>query len=791
MEIDGHKHAEALLRESEALLRRVQQVATLGHWVSTVITRPDGSINVVTRYGTAAAEILGRPLAELEVSDQEFIHRFIHPDDRAECLKVNERYITDLAELPLPGAKTAYYSNTYRILRPDGEVRNINEMAESAVTEDGSLRYIMGTIQDVTEQKAVETALADSRALLREIIDSMPATISVRDIHGRYVFANAALAKFHGRSVDWFPGRRPDELYDDSYVRHVLEADRQVIESGQRQPFHRVDYQDPRGFTSAWLGSRAPIADAEGKVKYVISIGLDISEMKQMEAALRESEDRFRIIADSIPALIWMSDEKGECIFLNRQWSAYTGKPVGEELGHGFLESIHPDDRARSKEVENEILLRHHHTTDEYRLRGKDGSYRWFLDTLVPRFSANGAYLGHVGILIDIDDRRNLEEKLRHVQRLEVVGHLAGGIAHDFNNLLTVVIGNLDLIESNPQDAEKVKRLSASALQAAERGAELVHRMVAFSRQQTLNPRQIELNELVTHMSRMLRPSLSANIEIELKLAPGLWTVVADASQVEDCLLNLALNARDAMPEGGKLTIETANVTFDSSHTLRDSELKPGSYVMLAVSDTGIGMTPDILAQAVQPFFTTKEVGKGSGLGLSMVYGFVKQSGGHVDIYSEPGTGTVIKLYLPALHDIAELAPKSVRPTPARGRETILVVEDDEMVRNYVVDQLRGLGYEILEAADAAAALTLAAAGKPFDLLFTDVMLPGGMLGPQLLEQMRSTQPGLRALFTSGYSQDHVLSRERGVGSVRLLQKPYSRQNLAAEIRAALDAKPT
>ncbi|MGH6753116.1 MAG: PAS domain S-box protein, partial [Bradyrhizobium sp.] len=705
MDRDKSNPAEMLLRESEAVLRRAQRMAKLGHWISTVTTTPDGGTRVITRYGAAAAEILGRPIEELDASDQDFIQHFVHPDDRAEALATNARYVRDLLDLSDTSAKAPYYTCSYRIIRPNGEIRELNEMVEGVLTDDGSLRYIMGTIQDVTEHRAVETALADSRTLLREIVDSMPATISVRDIHGRYVFANATLAAFHKRPVDWFPGRTLDQLYDENYVRHVLEADRQVIKSGQKHAFHRTDYLDPQGFTSAWLTSRAPIHDAAGNPKYVVSIGLDITELKQMEAALRESEDRFRVIADSIPALIWMSNDKGDCIFLNKQWSSYTGRPVEEELGHGFLDSIHPDDHERSKEVENSILAHHHHTTDEYRLRAKDGSYRWFLDTLVPRFSADGAYLGHIGVLIDIEDRRNLEEKLRRVQRLEVVGELAGGIAHDFNNLLTVVIGNLDLINSNPKDTEKVARLSASAIQAAERGAELVHRMVAFSRQQNLNPRRLELNDLVARMSEMLRPSLNANIRIELKLAPDLWPALADSGQVEDSFLNLALNARDALPEGGKLTFETANVVFDSAAATPDSELRPGAYVMLAVTDTGIGMTPEVLVQAVQPFFTTKEVGKGSGLGLSMVYGFIKQSGGHIEIDSEVGRGTSIKLYLPRfVGATATEAPLAPRPSVG-GAETILVVEDDALVRGFVVEQLRGLGYNIIEAHDGAAAL--------------------------------------------------------------------------------------
>jgi len=316
-----------------------------------------------------------------------------------------------------------------------------------------------------------------------------------------------------------------------------------------------------------------------------------------------------------------------------------------------------------------------------------------------------------------------------------------------------------------------------------------VHRMVAFSRQQMLKPRKIELNRLVSGMSDMLRRSLSANIEIEMRLPDGLWTARADPGQVEDSLLNLAINARDAMPDSGRLIVETANLSLDAERAAHEPELMAGDYVMLAVSDTGVGMTPEVLMRAVQPFFTTKEVGKGSGLGLSMVYGFAKQSGGHMKIYSEAGHGCTVKLYLPRYVGALEVPAEAVRAPPAGGSETILVVEDDELVRTYVVGQLKTLGYSILEAKDGPAALALIADGRRIDLLFSDVMLPGGLLGPQLLEQARAHVQGLRALLTSGYSEATVLPRQLD-SSVRLLQKPYSRQDLAAHIRAALDAKP-
>jgi len=303
-----------------------------------------------------------------------------------------------------------------------------------------------------------------------------------------------------------------------------------------------------------------------------------------------------------------------------------------------------------------------------------------------------------------------------------------------------------------------------------------------------LKPHKIDLNRLVGGMIDLLRRTLSANIEIVTQPTERLWTAIADAGQVEEALLNLAINSRDAMPEGGLLVIDTGNATLDAEYAAHDSDVAAGDYVMLAVSDTGCGMTPEVSARAVQPFFTTKEIGKGTGLGLSMVYGFVKQSGGHMKIYSEPGHGCVVRLYLPRFVGAADLAAAAPRTGPAHGSETILVVEDDKSVRSYVVDQLRALGYDILEAGDGPAALALIADGRRIDLLFTDVMLPGGLLGPQLLEQARARMPHLRALFTSGYSDAAALPRQLNGVAAFLLKKPYSRQDLAFQLRAALDA---
>jgi two-component system CheB/CheR fusion protein len=647
------------------------------------------------------------------------------------------------------------------------ELQSLNEElltvnSQVQITNDDLLRA-NSDLKNLLESTQIATMFLDGELKIKGFTPSMADIFNV-------------IAGDHGRPITHIRSRL---TYGD------IERDAQQVMRSLSFVEREVDLIDN---SAHYVMRIRPYRTINDVIDGVVITFFDITQRKRAETALNESEARFRAMADGIPAFVWMCDDKGECTFLNKQWSAFTGRPLQDELRRGFLDSIHPDDRARHEEVERDILARRAQATDEFRLRGKDGQYRWFLDTMVPRFAADSTYLGHLGVLIDIDDRRKLEEQLRQVQRLEAVGQLAGGVAHDFNNLLTVVIGNLDLIRDFPDKTKNVVQYSANALQASQRGVELVRRMAAFSRQQVLKPRMIEMNRLIADMARLLQRSLSANIKIDIRLADDLWTARADPGQVEDSFLNLALNARDAMPDGGRIIIETANVTLDADLAARESELTPGDYTMLSVSDTGMGMTPEVLARAVQPFFTTKDVGKGSGLGLSMVYGFAKQSGGHLKIYSEAGHGCAVKLYLPRFVGPVEAPPEPTRATPTGGSETILVVEDDELVCDYVVGQLKSLGYDILEAKDGSTALAMISGGRRIDLLFSDVMLPGGMLGPQLLEQARAHLPGLKALLTSGYSEATILPRRIGE-VVQLLQKPYSRKDLATQIRAVLDGK--
>lgn len=381
------------------------------------------------------------------------------------------------------------------------------------------------------------------------------------------------------------------------------------------------------------------------------------------------------------------------------------------------------------------------------------------------------------------------DEALRQSQKMEAVGQLTGGVAHDFNNLLQIIIGNLETLQRNlPAEAARLNRAASSAMSGAKRAAALTQRLLAFSRRSPLDPKPIAAAGLISGLADLLQRTLGEAIAIETVNGAGLWTVEVDPNELEAALVNLAVNARDAMPEGGRLTIETTNAHVDEAYAAAHVEVAPGQYVVIAVSDTGSGMDAQTLAQVFEPFFTTKPVGKGTGLGLSQVYGFVKQSGGHVKIYSEVGQGTTVKLYLPRyLGDGVLISDEADRLAPEGAAETVLVVEDDEDVRSYSVESLRDLGYRVLEAPDGASAMRHVERPGRIDLLFTDVVLPGGMTGAQIAAQAQAARPDLKVLFTTGYARNAIVHQGRLDKGVDLITKPFSFPDLAAKVRDVLD----
>jgi PAS domain S-box-containing protein len=418
--------------------------------------------------------------------------------------------------------------------------------------------------------------------------------------------------------------------------------------------------------------------------------------------------------------------------------------------------------------------------------RRKDG-------TLIDVSFSGAAMYGPEGVrsvayaLSDITESTKIEQQLRHAQKMDAIGQLTGGVAHDFNNLLTVITSTIDILADGVADEPELTAITTLISEAAARGAELTSQLLSFARKQPLQPRQVDVNGLVLASANLLRPTLGENIEIKTKLDAAAWPAMIDPGQLTTAILNLAVNARDAMPDGGKLTLETANIVLDEDYAAANREAVAGPYVAIVVTDTGSGIPPHIQDKVFEPFFSTKEVGKGTGLGLSMVYGFIKQSGGHVKIYSEPGMGTAIRLYLPQAVAVAEPQPSAAAVAIRGGDETILLVEDDALVRTSVTTQLKALGYAVITAENAAEALKRVDGGVQFDLLFTDVVMPGLMDGPHLAKEITKRRPGTRVLFTSGYTENAMIHHGRLDPGVLLLQKPHRKQELARALRLALD----
>ena len=392
-------------------------------------------------------------------------------------------------------------------------------------------------------------------------------------------------------------------------------------------------------------------------------------------------------------------------------------------------------------------------------------------------------------VVEEIGERRAAEVALQQAQKLESIGKLTGGIAHDFNNLLQIISGNLQLLAGDVPGNTRAETRLANAMAGVNRGAKLASQLLAFGRRQPLEPKVVNIARLVTGMDDLLRRSIGEAVETEIVVSAGLWNAFVDATQIESAILNLAINARDAMEGVGKLTIEAGNALLDPEYAAENSDVKPGQYVMISVSDTGSGMAPDLIEKVFEPFFTTKPEGQGSGLGLSMVYGFVKQSGGHVKIYSEVGHGTSVKMYLPRVLEEEDQLAGPTLVEVGGGSETILVVEDDEEVRATVTEMLSDLGYNVLTAKDAASALPILESGAKIDLLFTDVVMPGPLRSPELARKAKDRMPSLAILFTSGYTENAIVHGGRLDAGVNLLTKPYSRQLLASRVRRALDQR--
>ena len=533
--------------------------------------------------------------------------------------------------------------------------------------------------------------------------------------------------------------------------------------------------------------------------RYLRGIAAQHERTRESEAALRRSEGRFRSLAEATSQIIWTRNATGEFASPQEGWTAFTGQSYAEHRDWKWLDAIHPDDRDWTEGSWREAVASGTLHNAEHRLRRQDGSYRWMAVRAAPVRDADGTIAEWIGIEVDVTAKHEAEERIRSIesqllqaQKLEAVGRLAGGIAHDFNNLLTVISGTTSLAQGRLPPNSPLAQDFADIEQAADRAAALTRQLLAFSRRQSLNPVVLEINGVVTRLEGLLRRTLGEDLELRMVLSEDAGRLRADPGQLEQVLMNLAVNARDAMPDGGTLTIETESMTIEGDYAATHLGVEPGPYVMVSVSDTGVGMDALTCARVFEPFFTTKAVDKGTGLGLSTVYGIVKQSGGSIFVYSEPGHGATFKIYLPRVAEPAAAnepkAPTTVVPD-SRSLEVILLAEDATDVRRFTARVLREAGYEVLEAESVEAGVAASAAHPSrIDLVLTDVMMPHGT-GRNLVEQLRRIRPDIAVLFMSGYTDDTVLQRAVIEPGTAFIQKPFSPALLLTQVRAVLDAE--
>jgi two-component system, cell cycle sensor histidine kinase and response regulator CckA len=659
-------------------------------------------------------------------------------------------------------------------------------------------------IQEAENRRARRQAEAELRASevqYRRLIDTAYEGIWIADARAHITYANQRLAEMLGYTVEEMIGRSAFEVLDESTREEMKVKWQRRLQGIKEQYDLRLRRKDG---SDIWvILSATPIRDEQGEVTGALAMLTDITERKraeeekaQLTAQIESQRQRLDNIVANVPGVVWEAwgepDAATQRIdFVSDYVEEMLGYTVEEWLStpNFWLSIVHPEDRERTARDAATDFVRGGKATMEFRWVAKDGRVLWVESNSAVITDDEGKPVGVRGVTIDITERKTLEEQLRQAQKMEAIGQLAGGIAHDFNNLLTAITGYSELTMRRLPAEDPLRQNIEEIKKAGERAAALTRQLLAFSRKQVLQPKVLDLNAVISELEKMLRRLIGEDIGLRTALDSELGSVKADPGQVEQIIMNLVVNARDAMPRGGKLTIETKNVYLDEDYAKNHIAAIPGPYVMLAVSDTGTGMDEQTQARIFEPFFTTKEAGKGTGLGLSTVYGIVKQSGGNIWVYSEVGRGTTFKVYLPRVDEGAQEYKRSTEAEEAiRGVETILLAEDEEMVRKLARQVLEMYGYQVLDAANGGAALLICERHTgPIHLLITDVIMPE-MSGRELAGRLAQLRPEMKVLYMSGYTDNAIVHQGVLDEDANFIQKPFPTDALARKVREVLDA---
>ena len=773
-------HAERELRVSETRLLTAVAITSLGtfEW--------DTGTHAVT-MSARARRIFGFD-SDNDLQAQDVFER-MHPEDVERVRTEAAASVRDAAPL----------ETSYRIVLPDGAVRWVRCVNDSVPVPLGQALRMVGVFEDVTDRVLAEQTLRTNESQFRALAQSVPHHVWTASSVGQMEWFNDRAYAYCGASdgtlegADWARAVHPDDLPESmrrwesaSACGAGFEAEVRLKRADGVYRWHVTRGAAVRGSDGQivrWVGTTTDIEDQHVAREALTHLNVTL------EARLaREARERDRAWKNSRDLQVIVGAD-GIVQAANEAWTAVLGWHPDEVVGRQHLDFSHPEDKRHNVAVFEKVAAGQL-PMYECRTLHKNGSYEWFSWASVPENSVVYASGRHVTAERQAAaELQTAQDQLRQSQKMEAVGQLTGGVAHDFNNLLQVISANLQLMGRHAAGNEKIEQRLASAQDAVRRGAKLAAQLLAFSRRQALEPKVINVGRFVLGMEDMVRRAIGEAIEIETVIATEPWNALIDPTQIENAVLNLAINGRDAMKGNGKLTLTVTNVSLDAAYARSHADVTPGDYVKLAISDTGTGMATEVMAQVFEPFFSTKPLGSGTGLGLSMVYGFIKQSGGHVEVQSRLGVGTTMELYLPRTERSEEVIVATDAGPVIGGTETILVAEDDEGVRAAVVELLGELGYRVLKAKDAAGALTVIESGVAVDLLFTDVVMPGTLKSLELARIARQRLPGIAVLFTSGYTQNVITYGDRVEEGVELLPKPYTREALARRLRHALASR--